>query len=233
MPTVSCVMVTKGNLFPTRLAVDCFLRQTHADRELVVVCDREAAELKRYIAGLASPLLRFIEAAPADLGTLRNLSIAEARGELICQWDDDDLYHPRRIEAMLEELARARADAVFLHRWTLWWPNRATLALAGRRVWEGSMLARREVLPPYPVASRAEDSALVRTIRESHRIKLVDDPSLYCYVFHGSNTWPEQHFRSILSRATDVLTGEAYEARLDAMAEHMPVRDYAAGLTPA
>jgi glycosyltransferase involved in cell wall biosynthesis len=223
-------MVTKGNLFPTRMAVECFLRQTHEDRELVVVCDREAAELRRHIEELGAANIRFVATEHADLGTLRNRSIAAAQGDLICQWDDDDLYHPQRIETMVAELSRTRAAAVFLSRWTLWWPERATLALSGQRTWEGSMLARREALPSYPEASRAEDSALVRTIRAAHPVRLLDRPDLYCYVFHGSNTWPEQHFRAILSRATEVFAAEEYERKLGEIAQAMPVREYGAAL---
>lgn len=230
MPKVSCVMVTKGEFFPTRFAVECFLRQTHPDRELVVVCDREATELRRHLDEIAAPNIRFVATERADLGTLRNRSIAAATGELICQWDDDDLYHPRRIEDMLAELERTAADAVFLHRWTLWQPDRGRLAVSGPRVWEGSMLARREVLPAYPEAARGEDLEVVRIIRKQRSFHLMNRPDLYCYIFHGTNTWPEKHFRMFLSRASEEFIGEAYERKLAEMAKDMPLPAYAEAL---
>ena len=48
------------------------------------------------------------------LGELRNFSVQLARYPLVCQWDDDDLYHPRRLETQFAYLKIHCADFCFL-----------------------------------------------------------------------------------------------------------------------
>ena len=44
-PLISCLMLTRGRLVPTRFAIDCYRRQTWPNRELVIVCDDPDSEL--------------------------------------------------------------------------------------------------------------------------------------------------------------------------------------------
>ena len=92
------------------------------------------------------------------------------------------------------------------------------------------MLARREVLPAYPAAPRGEDLEVVRMLRRQRSLRLLDRPDLYCYIFHGANTWPEKHFQMLLSRAEQVLTGDLYERKFAEMSRDMPLPAYAAAL---
>ena len=53
------------------------------------------------LADVPAGELRYIKLDPAPgqvLGTLRNRSLEEATGDFMAQWDDDDWYHPERIE---------------------------------------------------------------------------------------------------------------------------------------
>jgi glycosyltransferase involved in cell wall biosynthesis len=233
-PLVSCLMVTRGDLFPARFAIHCYLRQTYRPRELVVLCDRPAAELRAHIDTLGDPSIRFVEAEPGPLGELRNASLAAARGELVAQWDDDDLYHPRRLELQAGGLAgNAHAAAHFLSRWLLWWPARRLLAMSGRRLWEGSMVARRALLPAYPPLGLEEDSALVLALFHAHPCIESDVPALYCYVVHGGNAWDEAHFEEMFGRATRRFEGDEYSALLAQLAEALPVLEYEQARTRA
>ena len=100
---ISCLMVTLST--PHRIdyakrSIDAYCRQTHADRELVVVVDRAAPDgghaLSAHIRSLGRDDIRIaVASVPLRLGGLRNLSIDIARGDVLCQWDDDDLSHPR------------------------------------------------------------------------------------------------------------------------------------------
>ena len=181
-PLISCLMVTHGHLFPARFAIQTYLRQTYAARELVIVCDSPAAELRAHVEALGDSSIRFVQVRRGTLGELRNASLEAARGELVAQWDDDDLYHPQRLELQARALAEAPgAAAHFLSRWFLWWPARRLLALSAQRVWEGSMLARRTRLPSYPSASLGEDSPFVRTLFAAHPNVQSDVPEVYCY----------------------------------------------------
>jgi len=229
-PLVSALMVTRGALSPTRFAVDCYQRQTHPNRELVIVCDAAAPELCAYLTTLADPSIRFITTDPAPLGELRNRAVAASAGSFVCQWDDDDLSAPSRIATQLKTLEEGDFGAVFLHRWLIWWPARLRLALSGRRTWEGSILARREALPAYPALPRSEDTAMVEQLAKDHPIGLLDRPDLYCYVIHGNNTWDAPHFEVQFAMATRRFEFADYLPALAQVAQTMPVDAYAAEL---
>src|SRR5262249_60747130 len=62
-------------------------------------------------------------------GAKRNLACAQAQGEIIAHWDDDDWYAPSRLRRQVEELLAAGADICGLDRVLF-------LDRAGRRAWE-------------------------------------------------------------------------------------------------
>ena len=217
-------MVTRGRLYPSHFAIECFRAQTYENRELVIVCDDPGAPIAAYVAGLKDPKIRYVETAHARLGDLRNVSVAEARGELVCQWDDDDLYHSKRLEYQVETLLEAGVAAHFLGRWTMWWPRRRQLALSAIRVWEGTMLARREAVGKYPSQGREEDTKMVAELMENHRIIVTDAPEIYCYIVHGRNTCDEDHFDFMFTTASWVFSD--YESEVAKRAGHFPLRDY-------
>lgn len=232
-PLVSCLMVSRGNLHPARHAIECFQRQTYRQRELIIVDDNPASELTDYLTTLADPQIRqiLLPAGSKRLGTLRNEAMAAARGELVCQWDDDDLYDARRLAWQVQALQTGGAQACFLRRWTLWWPSERRIALAGDRIWEGSMLARRAAVPRYPDQRRGEDSTIVNQIVGSARVVLMDAPELYCYTIHGGNTFHHQHFLSIYNASSEFTGCAAYDNYLDMLGRRVPIKAYAATLT--
>ena len=48
------------------------------------------------------------------LGELRNASVEAARGDIVCQWDDDDRYHPRRLELQFAAMRVENSEFCFL-----------------------------------------------------------------------------------------------------------------------
>jgi hypothetical protein len=54
--------------------------------------------------------------APAQgcWSTSRHISIESATGDVLCHWDDDDLYHPERLE---RQLTAARVHYIASMRW--------------------------------------------------------------------------------------------------------------------
>jgi hypothetical protein len=228
-PLVSCLMVTRGRLFPARFAVDCFLRQSWAERELVLVCDGPGTEIEAYCQALGDARIRIVygDTHAGSLGALRNLSLRVARGEWICQWDDDDLYHPQRIELGMLLLQSMQADTLFLSRWMLWAPHARKVGVSGAREWEGSMLARASGVPAYPALARGEDTAVMHAMVASGRVVLLDAPWLYTYVQTGANTWTAHHFEAIWQAAIFIEAPERYEQALAAMAAGGPHAEYA------
>lgn len=231
-PLVSCLMVTRGRLFPARFAVDCFRAQGWTERELVLVCDAPGTEVEAYCRTLDDPRIRFVYPATqaASLGELRNLSLQSARGDWICQWDDDDLYHPDRIALGMQALLALEADAMFLQRWLLWAPAARRLGVSGAREWEGSMLARRASVPAYPALARGEDTAVMHAMLRRGRVLLLDAPWAYTYVQTGVNTWAAEHFAAIWAAASFEQEQTGYDAALAALGASGPYAAYAAAL---
>jgi glycosyltransferase involved in cell wall biosynthesis len=115
---ISCLTVTRETRFRSlELAVGDFARQTWAERELVIVHDGDAAfdvKLKRLAAAHDAAIAVHREAPGQTLGDLRNASIDAARGETVCQWDDDDRYHPRRLELQFAAMRVENSEFCFL-----------------------------------------------------------------------------------------------------------------------
>ena len=223
-------MVTRGALFPARFAIAGFLAQTHQPRELVIVTDTPSQPLIDHLDALSDPRIRLIRAAPAPLGNLRNVAVAAAAGDIVAQWDDDDLYAPDRLAAQLAALKQGGDAAILLERWTMWWPDRYRLALSGRRGWEGTLLGWKDRLLLYPDLVRGEDSAMIDAMLAAGTpIGLIDRPDLYCYVVHGGNSWNRQHFKRLFDAASQRFEFAAYDAAL-VERPHFPFDDYATAL---
>jgi GT2 family glycosyltransferase len=225
-PTVSCLMVTKDRSSTARRAITCFRAQTYPNLELVVVEDGTDDAVERHLRELGDPRIRH-HRLPADgrpLGELRNEAVARATGPYVCQWDDDDLYDPERVETQMAAILALGADACFLARERLWWPARHRLAYSCARLWEGSMVCAKDRLPQYPALRRGEDTPVAEEVARTCRVVSVDAPELYTYVCHGGNTFDEGHFAEHFEVATEVWSEPgAYAERLLAMATRLPV----------
>lgn len=210
---VSCLMVTRGNMNLIRASYDSFSSQSWKHKELIIVCDNVTEEL-RNLAASNPHEVRLVEAPPGNLlGDLRNLSVARCRGDFICQWDDDDLYDPNRIAISMRILSQASVDAVFLNSWLMWWEARRLLAVSPVSAWDGSMLARRSVVPIYPSLAKGEDNFVTNWICRNHPVALIEYPQLYLYRVTGENTWDEQHFERLFRSASRIFsTAELDEA---------------------
>ena len=201
---VSCLMVTAARPTSARLAVECFQRQSYPNRELVIIDDGQTDDLADYVAGLGDERIRMVRLASTDktLGELRNAAVANARGDLVCQWDDDDLSDPDRLWWQVGVLNDSGAEACFLERWTILWSDGPRIAIGTRRLWEGSMVARREVVVEYPALRRGEDSPVAEAIVSRGTVALLDLPELYIYLVHGNNTFDAAHFDAHWDAAT-------------------------------
>lgn len=229
-PLISCLMVTRGRAQQARLAIRSFLDQTYAARELIVLDDDPDPQLADWIAQQHSPLLRLVKLPDQGLplGHLRNLAVDQARGDYVCQWDDDDLHDPVRLEVQLKVLLSTDCQASLLARWMIWWPERQRLALSCYRDWEGSLLCRRACMPRYPDWRRREDTRLLDVLRRSVRLARIDMPRLYLYVVHGANTFDAPHFEEHWQRATARWQGPELERLLPELQRRLPLEAYPA-----
>lgn len=116
VPFVSC-LVTTDRLLTAKRSIQCFAKQSYPRTELVIVSTgdrayRRALEHHLDNHGISG---RIVAAnAASSLGSLRNVSLNAAVGIIICQWDDDDCYHPDRITRQYEQMTQQAAQACFL-----------------------------------------------------------------------------------------------------------------------
>jgi glycosyltransferase involved in cell wall biosynthesis len=231
-PMVSCLMVTRGNVDFIRTAIECFSHQTYNNKELLVVHDDSTLEPERMLGSIEG--VRFIRINDKfPLGILRNIAVAYSRGEIICQWDDDDLYDQDRISVGVAALLGSDAAAMFLRRWLVWWPSRKLLTVSEERLWEGSMLVWRSCLPAYSAVSKGEDSLVADAIWRHQDICVLDWASLYCYTITGQNTFGTDHFEIVIDRSTRIFAGAEYEWMINSLSSRLPfsarLREFGAG----
>ncbi len=221
VPMISCLSVTYDRLTLLKRAIRSYCDQTYPNRELLIVTDGEArfrAALEDHLLTLGRDDIRIVgvNGGRRALGALRNISLAEARGAIVCQWDDDDCSHPRRLETQAAHMAASKADACFLTEhlhffarerrllWTDWTYGGQTWGKW--RLAPGTLMMRRDLGVAYPesgeAAVRGEDSALVDSIYGRLRIApLSGCGHLYLYTYHGRNTFAEAHHLNLANAA--------------------------------
>jgi glycosyltransferase involved in cell wall biosynthesis len=215
---VSCLMVTKprARRYSYFLkSIDAYLNQTFPMTELIVLLGGGEPEAERaageHIARLNRRDIRIVrQPGPLTLGAVRNLSEAEAQGEFLCQWDDDDLHHPNRVRRQLETLCKAEAGACYLQETLqflagpreLYWTN---WLMTSGGAHPGTMMRRRGFAARYreggKEAALGEDTELLSDLRQETMVApLSGEPHLFVYVTHGDNAWPVEHHRMLIER---------------------------------
>ncbi len=212
-PLVSCLMVTRERFDLARRSVNCFLKQTYPNKELVIIDDDPCDDLERWVGSLRDPQIQFMRLADEGkpLGELREISLQAARGDYVSQWDDDDISHPDRLMSQLVSIAALHADAAFLHRQMLWFPGRRCLGISAYRLLENTMVIKKEKIGSYQALEKGEDTPLCNDVVREAEVVLCDKPDLYVYIFHGNNTWDEDHFVKIWERASKCYKGSDYD----------------------
>ncbi len=214
LPRISCLTVTYDRLRRLKRAIDCYCRQTYVQRELVILTDgppRFRRAVKRYLQALDRDDLRLVEIDEPNLplGALRNHALDAARGEVVCQWDDDDWHHPQRLEQQAANLLETGTWACFLkdhlHFWSpsrrLYWID--AIAQENSREWiPPTLMMFRDPDLRYPDdPSHGEVSTLAtRLFQQDGASTLASAGHLYVYTYHGANTHDEQHRKLIASR---------------------------------
>jgi glycosyltransferase involved in cell wall biosynthesis len=199
-PLLSCIMPTYNRRRFIPLALERFREQSYPNRELIVIDDGSdpIGDLVR-----DEPAVRYIRLPRrTSIGGKRNLACAEARGELVAHWDDDDWYAPDRLMRQAAPILRGEADVTGLE-------NRFVLQMPLGRFWTmnrqlhrsmfvcdvhgGTLVFRRSIWTAgtrYPEVNLAEDAAFLRdAVRRGRRLVRVENSGTFVYVRHQRNAW--------------------------------------------
>jgi len=194
-PLVSCLMPTADRRRFVPRAIELFLRQDYAARELVIVDDGRDA-VKDVVP--ADPRIRYVRAdRSTSLGAKRNLACSLARGELLLHWDDDDWTAPDRLTRQVEALLASGADVCGLSvvryfdpaarlAWEYRWTD-------GSRPWVGgnTLLYRRAAWErrPFPGLNVGEDT---RWVWSQPSVHAMTDSRFFAALVHPRNTSRKQ-----------------------------------------
>ncbi len=140
------------------------------------------------------------------LGMKRNLAIKLALNDIICIWDDDDLYHPERLKNQSIYLKFSDAGACTLANTLLLDTKTNNLYLNRIRSigHENTILFRKSLATIYSNKNRGEDTPFLQHFYHNNNLAVMEDPHLYMYHYHGNNTSSEAHFNSIFQFAMPV-----------------------------
>ena len=194
-PMVSCLMPTADRRRFVWHALQLFLRQDYANRELVIVDDgRDRVE------DLVpdDPRIRYVRAERSPtLGAKRNLACSLARGEILAHWDDDDWAADARLSLQVAALQASGAevcglsvvryfDPVEARAWEYRWTDQ-------QRAWVGgnTLMFRRAAWErrPFPGLNVGEDTRWVWSQASVHALP---DPSWFAALVHTRNTSRKQ-----------------------------------------
>jgi len=195
-------MVTANRARLARRAVACLAEQTWSNLELVIVDDGDedySSILEPYRNRLKIRYVRIAKDSNVRLGGLRNRTLDLATGDYCAQWDDDEWYHPERIETQMRFLKSRNLAAVTL-RYVLVHLDEPELMNYPFRFDSGDgtcgtiVHERSEIR--YPNLERSEDLAYLESFNETGRSGIIADRSghLFMRCFHGTNTWDREHF---------------------------------------
>lgn len=217
LPKISCLTVTRDRVLLLKDSVQCFLRQTYPNKELIIIASGEGLyrnAVESYIGGLNQPSIRLIwfDGEDYSLGKARNLSLEAAGGAIICIWDDDDLYHPERLSRQYLHMVGQDAEGCCLTDFLQFFEKDGSLfwvdwkfggTLRGHdKMLPGSLMAVKKDFFKYPEtgknAHQAEDNFLMDDIARRMKIVGLDDCGfLYVYRFHSRNVHSERHHRLV------------------------------------
>ena len=206
-PLLSCLCVTRHKPALLQRAIHCFRSQTYANRELIILYETDDAATAQVVASLAhEPAIRGIAISHSPkltLGELRNESIRQCRGAYFCQWDDDDWYHPKRLEIQFNAIRRTGLQASALTHWLLFDAHTGNAYCSHHRIWEGSIMCETSIALTqirYPAYRRGEDNQFIADLYAHYGICHLPLPMLYVYTYTGHNTWDYDHFRGLFEK---------------------------------
>jgi len=198
---VSCLIVTADRKQLLRRSLESYKNQTYKNREVVII-DNGHEPGDDLLEDFDSDEVVYVRIEPSPdniLGDLRNISLEQATGDYLICWDDDDWFHPERIEIQLNVL-KDGFDACCLNG-NLFHINAEEFSkhpyigsLPGGS--PSSIIHRRNEHIKYPSMKREEDTVYLNRWKEKKKYKQLDLSYSYLFVrvFHGTNVSGKKHF---------------------------------------
>lgn len=174
-------------------AIWFFDQQTYALRELLIL---DSGKVPASVP--ARSYIRHLQVPPASIGALRNAACAAASGEVICHWDDDDLYHRDRIARQVATMQATGKQVVGFNRMRFvrlsdleqWeYPGSDDMAIGvslcySKAFWERNKFDER--------VSVNEEKAFFMAAHREKQLHVSDAGNLIVATIHPGNSSPRQ-----------------------------------------
>jgi glycosyltransferase involved in cell wall biosynthesis/SAM-dependent methyltransferase len=175
------------------LAIGYFLRQDYPNKELIVVDD--GSDNVSDLVPADARIRYFRLPNRHTIGAKRNFACAQAAGEIVVHWDDDDWSAVGRLGYQAGELVAANADICGLQRVLFYAPREAQaweyLYPRDGRAWVyGASFCYRKAFwkqHPFPDISVGEDSHFLWAVRDI-RVHVLPDHNFLVAMVHTANT---------------------------------------------
>jgi glycosyltransferase involved in cell wall biosynthesis len=192
-PLVSCIMPTANRRRLIPQAIRCFLLQEYSNLELIIVDDGTEPVADCLPADHRIRYFRLDR--KLTVGAKRNFACAEARGDFIAHWDDDDWYAPSRINREVNALLAQSADVCGSSSLYFYAPATEQAweyrYAAGGPAWVAgtTMLYRKDVWEqcPFPDLQVGEDAHFV-CFGRTKKVCDLNAPELFVGMVHSGNT---------------------------------------------
>lgn len=163
-PMISVILATRNRPHLLADAIPSVIAQRYRNWELVVVDDGTDPQTQVVVAATEDDRVAIIEGPERGLGAARNAGLDRAGGDLVCYLDDDNIMHPRWLQAVALTFSK-RPDVDVAYGVTLgehrdpddrsefgWWPSLWQLpwsreTLLQQNLTDAGALAHRRNLP--------------------------------------------------------------------------------------
>jgi glycosyltransferase involved in cell wall biosynthesis len=205
-PLISCLCVTNKRVHFLKRAINCFLGQSYPGKEMIIVCPEDDRDTLGCIADLKNEQLVPVT-VPAGhqftLGELRNISLEHCNGEYFCQWDDDDWSHRDRLGIQLNNLTRNRYPVTMLTNVLMYDAANAQAYFSHFRLWDQTLMGSTSLRGQlkYRALEKSEDREFSQLLMVESKIYPTVAHNLYIYLYHGNNTWDQEHFNWLFGHA--------------------------------
>ncbi len=178
-------------------AIEYFLRQEYANKELVIV-DDGTDPVNDLVPG--DERIRYIRLqTKVTVGAKRNLACEQARGSIIVHWDDDDWHAPHRLSYQVEALLREGTELCGTHTLFFYDPENGRawqyVYANGQRTWlvGGTLCYTRAFWESnrFTNINVGEDARFVWSARSGRMTKLAD-ATFYVGIVHKHNVSPKK-----------------------------------------
>ena len=196
-PLVSCIMPTADRRSFVPQAIEYFLRQDYANKELIVVDDGADAVSDLMPEDERVRYFRLNERW--TVGAKRNFACEQARGEFIAHWDDDDWHAPHRLSYQAEAMLKESADVCGINTLLFYDAGRSSAWQyaypPGRKMWlSGSTLVYTRSfweLNRFANINVGEDARFVWSSRAGRTLAL-SDSTFHVGLIHQNNVSPKR-----------------------------------------